>query len=584
MSQPIKKLEKKLVKKEKKQVQQVKAAVKSVAKQSLLHNPAGKIKGKGGYFSDFLGGLAKAAPAAISGFVKGGPSGALAGGLGSLLSGFGDYRSRAAKNSYTPMAMGDAAGGGPGSFVGGSAPRMRHREYICNIYSSIAFATTTYPIQIAIGGEGSLFPWLSTMADSFQQYRLHGMELYFESTCSNVSATTNTALGTVMMSTQYEVTLQPQSSSQEILNSEYTTSEKPTENFYHPIECDPKQNAIAVLYTRIASAPQTSFTDLGNFQVSTEGMQANGVQIGKLWCTYDVELIKPTLPQEVNAYYRNFQLQNPTGQISSTGCYISQSGGDVVVQNSTFPGNSLPIFERVTSVANPTYYVQSITFPSQQPGQYLISMELGSLDAVTQYAGHGVFNVIVEGGLTLGQAPYNTYWFAGNAPVSPATYYANQWGFSVNNATISSAVAVVGVNAWAVVNVTSAGGVVVFDFPATITGSGYTTNFWQCMYRIIGIPNFNLSTASDHGSESVMLQTMMNRLSVMESKMERLRQLEEQCDRKTEEEVPTPTPSLCSSPHVASLQDVAPGWFGRGSVKLPPLPPRATTTPSGLKT
>jgi hypothetical protein len=422
------------------------------------------------------------------------------------------------------------------------------------------------------------------MADSFQQYRLHGMELYFESTCSNVSATTNTALGTVMMSTQYEVTLQPQSSSQEILNSEYTTSEKPTENFYHPIECDPKQNAIAVLYTRIASAPQTSFTDLGNFQVSTEGMQANGVQIGKLWCTYDVELIKPTLPQEVNAYYRNFQLQNPTGQISSTGCYISQSGGDVVVQNSTFPGNSLPIFERVTSVANPTYYVQSITFPSQQPGQYLISMELGSLDAVTQYAGHGVFNVIVEGGLTLGQAPYNTYWFAGSAPVSPATYYANQWGFSVNNATISSAVAVVGVNAWAVVNVTSAGGVIVFDFPATITGSGYTTNFWQCMYRIIGIPNFNLSTASDHGSESVMLQTMMNRLSVMESKMERLRQLEEQCDRKTEEEVPTPTPSLCSSPHVASLQDVAPGWFGRGSVKLPPLPPRATTTPSGLKT
>jgi len=352
-----KKILKKEVKKVKKEVKKGEKKIKRKVKQKKKNAANYALRGHGSYFSDAVGHV-------------------VGGGVSSLLSGFGDYRQRAAKGTYTPM------GGGPGSFVGSRAPRVNHREFIANVVSSASFVTTTYPINPAVGGSNSLFPWLSTIASSFQQYRILGMELYFESTSGFISSTQN--LGTVMMSTQYEVGQTPFNNSQSILNTEYSTNGKPVESFYHPIECDPKQTTISILYTRSANATPTSFTDLGQFQISTEGMPTSGEVIGKLWCTYDIELIKPTLPESIGGYMQLVGYCDSTAFTGGSGFALHSvcpiSGASNYAGISTAPTtlnsyNSIPTppeFDVVSSVATSTATkVLRMTFADGQEGTYL---------------------------------------------------------------------------------------------------------------------------------------------------------------------------------------------------------------------
>jgi hypothetical protein len=482
-------------------VQAVKAIEKSskgktVAQKSLHSNPAGTLKGKGGYVGDFL----SAIPQVLGGLTKGGQ--ALMGGVGSLLSGFGDYRARAAKGSYVPMAIGDGAGGGPGTFIGAAAPRIRHREYLGNIYSSVIFNSNSYPIQI---GVPRMFPWLSTMADSFQQYRIHGAELYYESTSSNVSATTNTSLGTVMMSTLYEVAQPLLTNSVQVLNSEFTTSEKPTECFYHPIECDPAKTTISNLYVRGVYAPQTSFTDLGNFQISTEGMQADGVQIGKLWITYDVELMKPTLPIATNNYAR-FTGTNSANDVFP-GVFLAGSSpiGPVAT---TFGG---PInMTRVLSTASSTYWVNQISFPPDVPGQYMITATINSLDATHYVTLEGTPGIIGDG-VTFGQPVFTSYW--PSASLTPTSY---NFGKNVEAIGPSSAIEDVGYIVSGLFTVIGSGGTLTLDIPLLPTAT--TAGLFSITWIIAQVPpsNFGVTERSELDDCKTELTSLMQRFSAME--------------------------------------------------------------------
>jgi len=407
------------------------ARARTRTQQSSVMNPAGVIKGKGSYFGDFMSGVGNVGKNILGGLIKDT--------AGSLLSGFGDYRERSSSAKYVPMSIGDVdKGASPATFIGAAAPRIRHREYIGNIYSSINFATTNYPINIGIS---SLFPWLSTMADSFQQYRLHGMEMYYESTSSNVSATTNTSLGTVMMSTLYEVTAPLLNSSVQVLNNEFTTSEKPTIDFYHPIECDPSKTTVNILYVRNATTAQTSFTDIGNFQVSTEGMQANGVQIGKLWITYDVEVIKPQLPFIQGGYSR---WSGNAVTTTATGCYL--------------PANTAPTN---TNMSNPPvlgvgacvyggYNCNTLTFPTTASGQYLVfvTYDNNAISAayIWQQSG-GIIPQVTGSGASLGDNLWNSSY--------PSMIYGSYPGGPINTN-----------------NVVATG-------TAVVSAQTYNTKFWQ---------------------------------------------------------------------------------------------------------
>lgn len=250
--------------------------------------------------------LAKMLNKAVSLAMKGG--GTLLGGLvgqpsmggqaGSWLSnvtGFGDYQVTSNSLITAPVSMGT----GVPNFAGNSRSiRIKHREFIGDITSSVAFALTSFAIN---PGNPLLFPLLSTMATCTQQYRFHGLLFEFCSSSADALNSTNTALGTVIMATNYNVARPNFASKIEMEQSEFSCRTKPSESLLHPIECDPSEAVLSELYIRTGQLPSGQdqrFYDLGNFQIATVGMQA-AATIGELWVTYDVELLKFRMPSQI---------------------------------------------------------------------------------------------------------------------------------------------------------------------------------------------------------------------------------------------------------------------------------------------
>lgn len=220
----------------------------------------------------------------------GGPPGALmgkkAGAYISRIFGMGDYTIN--RNS---ILMGDTP---PVFGKSGHQARIRHREFLADIVGSTSFSNREYPINI---GMRQSFPWLSSVAQNYQQFRIHGLVFEFKSTSASALNSTNTALGTVIMATQYNYYAPQFLNKVEMESSEFCVSSKPSENCIHPIECAPPETSLEVLYVRSGGVPSGAdirFFDLGTFSIATVGMQA-AATIGELWVSYDVELIKPAL-------------------------------------------------------------------------------------------------------------------------------------------------------------------------------------------------------------------------------------------------------------------------------------------------
>jgi len=81
-------------------------------------------------------------------------------------------------------------------------------------------------------------------------------------------------------------------------NYEFSQACVPFESALHPIECDPKQtqcNGIFNVRIPIAIPGDLRLYDIGRFSIATQGMQAANINIGELWVTYKVCLLKPRL-------------------------------------------------------------------------------------------------------------------------------------------------------------------------------------------------------------------------------------------------------------------------------------------------
>ena len=114
---------------------------------------------------------------------------------------------------------------------------------------------------------------------------------------------TNTALGSVMMATQYNTYQTPFANKAEMENHAYAMSCKPSEDMIHPIECDPHQSSITTFFVRGGTVPDGAdkrLYDLGRFEIGTVGFQGASVNIGELHVTYQVSLMKPRLYVALN--------------------------------------------------------------------------------------------------------------------------------------------------------------------------------------------------------------------------------------------------------------------------------------------
>lgn len=218
-------------------------------------------------------------------------------GLSSVGRAAGDWLSRitgmGAYSVRSNSLMLDGAHGPPVFNPDGSIV-VNKREYLGDVSGSTAFTLNAYAIN---PGFSDSYPWLSGLANLFEQYEILGQIYEFKSTSADSLASTNTALGTVIMATNYDLADPYFVNKVQMEAHQYCTSCAPSKSMIHPIECARDQNILGGLYTRNAAVPSgydPRFYDKGNFQIATVGMQAAAV-IGELWVSYSIKFMKPKL-------------------------------------------------------------------------------------------------------------------------------------------------------------------------------------------------------------------------------------------------------------------------------------------------
>lgn len=157
------------------------------------------------------------------------------------------------------------------------------------------------------------FPFLSGVAKNFEKYEFEGLVYTYKPTSGSAIASTNNALGTVILTTEYDVSRPLFVSKPEMEAYQFTTSCAPDKTMYHPVECNPKMDILnsryvagtirtqrtSTLLNGPATTVQNNLQFLGRTQLAVVGMQA-ATTVGELWVSYKVKLTIPRLPGPSN--------------------------------------------------------------------------------------------------------------------------------------------------------------------------------------------------------------------------------------------------------------------------------------------
>lgn len=292
------------------------------------------------------------------GAALGGALGGIGGGLIGKIFGRGDYDVK-----FNTLVRASPVP----EFPNANCIRFKHREYVQDISGSVGFVNTAFPIN---PGLSTSYPLLSAISSCFQQYCIVGQIYEFVSTSANALNSTNTALGTVIMATDYDSLDISFPSKQAMMATMFSNAGKPSESMLHAIECSPNATPVNLLYTRSGAVPtggDQRLYDLGQFQIATQGMQAVA-NIGELWVTYDIILCKPVLSTITSspltdAYYSahafsstwlsNMVLNPGPNQIGTT-----VSGNVITFPSDVVLGNYIVL---LTAYGSNTYTAPTIT-------------------------------------------------------------------------------------------------------------------------------------------------------------------------------------------------------------------------------
>lgn len=255
------------------------------------HVPKGTFASAGGW-------LGSMAPAGWQG--AGSALGSAAGHALSRYVGFGDYGQTVENqlvhgSGQAPLSM-NATSDLSGDVI------VTHREFLGNVNvvataaGSTGFSIASYPIN---PGMVQSFPWLAQIANNFEMYEFAGLMYQYIPTSGEFGSTSSNVLGKVVMVTNYDPDAPAFTSTVQMENYDYASVCKPSLEARHGVETAPAQRACKQMYIRqAASTKDKLFTDLGLFQIATEGINvgaAGTFNVGELWVTYTVKFSRAQL-------------------------------------------------------------------------------------------------------------------------------------------------------------------------------------------------------------------------------------------------------------------------------------------------
>lgn len=173
---------------------------------------------------------------------------------------------------------------------------VKHKEFLGDILGSEVFRTVSHFLN---PGNKTMFPWLSQIAENFEQWRPKGIMLMYKAMSTPLAGSAaNPSLGTVMMTTDYNVYNGEFGNKIQMESYEGCVSIVPYKSVKHMVECSNRLNPMGIYYVRSGTVPpggDQRLYDLGRFQLAVSGMQSANHTIGELWISYDIELLKPRL-------------------------------------------------------------------------------------------------------------------------------------------------------------------------------------------------------------------------------------------------------------------------------------------------
>ncbi|QMW68855.1 capsid protein [Crucivirus-392] len=348
--------------------------------------------GKGGYWAQLFGAkkggwLDKAADS-VSGALG---LDSIAGGAASAhqaimnaANGIGDYTT----NNIVDGGQGSAFE--PPTFTAGDASSVliSHKEYLSDVYgpptASLYFENRSISIN---PGLEQCFPWLSQVANNYEEYEIKQLIFTFKSTVAPIGASASGQVGQVIMATQYDVQDPPFNDKDTMLRYALSASCKATDSAMHGVECDPAKLSGSVgKYVR--SSPvgdDLRDYDLGVFNIATANMPdayANQ-SIGELWVSYTVLLRKPKINSgkgfaiNTDIYCAAYLQANPIATIAA-GPMIVQDPAAFKIASGIMKGQSNAIQTKL-SVQLPTVSpgaLQSKQLKITFPGWYSGNVEI----------------------------------------------------------------------------------------------------------------------------------------------------------------------------------------------------------------
>lgn len=265
---------------------------------------------------------------------------------------------------YGPVSSNQIVSGGQGSQQQISVNQddltgdihIQRTEFVGNVTASNTgagsspFQVVSYPLNV---GLAESFPFLSQIAANYTLYEPLGIMYQFKPTSGEFGSSTSNALGKVIMATQYDPDALPFSNAVEMENYDYANSSKPSCGMIHGVECAKSARLDNMLYVRTGtSAKSQIFTDIGDFQIATEGLQFAGAGtaiVGELWVTYRVRLSRAnlgslSLGSTIPSFYATGTtavatvFQSPVYKSSNTlSCLLTSPGANI--GRITFPSN-----------------------------------------------------------------------------------------------------------------------------------------------------------------------------------------------------------------------------------------------------
>lgn len=170
---------------------------------------------------------------------------------------------------------------------------ISHTEYFGELKSDPstvgAFFVTSRPIN---PGSSVMFPWLSTIAPSYESYRFKSLSFLYEPSVATSMA------GVIQLAVDYDVKDAAPSSKLELMSNAHAVRSSPYTFAKYTLDQKDAGTLGTRRYVRTGAVPSGTDPktyDVGSFLAATSGFAATDTTSGELYVSYVVELITPQL-------------------------------------------------------------------------------------------------------------------------------------------------------------------------------------------------------------------------------------------------------------------------------------------------